>query len=177
MVRKALARTKKKRRTPPPAGPAPSLVASSQPTYTVECPTQDDLVPAALARNKKTGHTATGRACMFLWSQVLSPPRQLNVMSKTIWLGRQSPEQEASFDRLMHEWQPCYSLASTTVRDRTRIFNRGSGSICNVGPQRGRIWTGRGLMTTRKREFSCGKTYEFHCFCIARGLKSLFVAA
>ena len=47
------------------------------------------------------GHTATGRACTFRWSQVLSPPRQFNVMSKTIWLGRQSPAQEASFDRLM----------------------------------------------------------------------------
>ena len=52
---------------------------------------------------KKTGHTATGRACTFRWSQVLSPPRQFNVMSKTIWLGRQSPAQEASFDRLMPE--------------------------------------------------------------------------
>ncbi len=28
---------------------------------------------------------------------------ELNVMSKTIWLGRQSPAQEASFDRLMPE--------------------------------------------------------------------------
>ena len=52
---------------------------------------------------KKTRHTATGRACTFRWSQVLTPPRQFNVMSKTIWLGRQSPAQEASFDRLMPE--------------------------------------------------------------------------